>query len=109
MSIVERYYGDSSDSQHRISFQPVIEFAYSVDGKEYRSRQRQLGVRRGGSETWARAVKGKYPVGSAVEVLYDPANPTEAALENPIGMSMLIFGAAVFCLAVCAYALHMSG
>ena len=110
VSKVERYTaGDSSDGRPTRSFHPVIEFAYRVDGKEYRSRQRQLGVQGGGSETWAKRVKGKYRVGSTVEVHYNPINPTEAALENPIGMTLLPFGAAVFCLAVSAYALHVSG
>lgn len=110
VSKVERYTaGDSSDRRPTRSFHPVIEFAYNVDGKEYRSRQRQLGVQGGGPETWAKSIKGKYPVGSTVEVRYDPANPAEAELENPVGMTFLAFGAAVFCLAVSAYALHVSG
>jgi hypothetical protein len=88
---------------------PVIEFAYRVDGKDYRSRQRQLGTTAGGSKSWAQGIKAKYPVGAAVEVLYNPANPTDAALENKVGMVGLALGASVLCLAVCIYALHVSG
>jgi len=109
VSKVENDTDDSSDSRTKRSYRPVIEFAYSVDGTEYRSRQRQLGVQTGGSESWARTVTAKYPVGRAVEVLYDPANPGTAALENPIGMTFLAFGVSVFCLAVCIHALHVAG
>jgi hypothetical protein len=109
VSKVESYKDDSGDSRTRRLYRPVIEFAYSVDGMEYRSRQRQLGAQTGGSESWARTVTAKYPVGRAVEVLYDPANPATAALENPIGMTFLAFGVSVLCLAVCIHALHAAG
>jgi hypothetical protein len=109
VSKVERYTDTSGDSSKSRSYRPVIEFAYSVDGTEYCSKQRQLGVQSGGSERWARAVTAKYSVGSAVEVRYDPANPATAALENPIGMTLLILGASVLCLAVCIHALHVAG
>lgn len=109
VSKVESYQDTQGDDRARRLHRPVIEFAYGVDGKDYRSRQLQLGVQTGGSESWAKTVKAKYPVGSAVEVRYDPANPANAALENPIGMTLLVFGVAVFCLAVCVHALHVSG
>ena len=40
---------------------------------------------------------------------YNPANPGDAALENAIGMTWLVLGVSVFCLAVCIHALHVSG
>jgi hypothetical protein len=109
VSKVQSYTDDSSDSRTRRLYRPVIEFAYSVDGKEYRSRQRELGAQTGGSESWAQTIKAKYPVGREVEVRYDPANPATAALENPIGMTFLALGVSVFCLAVCIHALHVAG
>ncbi len=105
VSKVEKYQSAGDTSKGRLH-RPVIEFAYRVDGKDYRSRQRQLGTDTGGSESWASGIKAKYPVGSAVEVRYNPANPGDAALETAIGMAWLILGASVFCFAVSIHALH---
>ncbi len=108
VSQVERDLSGVEDSHSERSYRPVIEFVYTVNGKEYRSRQRQLGTTTSGSQSWANSIKTKYPVGSTVEVSHHPANPADAALENPIGMTWLIFGVSVFCLGVCVHALHLA-
>jgi hypothetical protein len=103
------YEDNTGDGSARRSHRPVIEFVYRVDGKDYRSRQRQLGTDTGGSKSWAETINAKYPVGAAVEVRYNPANSGDAALEIPMGMVWLVLGVSVFCLAVCLHALHVSG
>lgn len=97
--------GDSGDGGTHRSYAPVIEYAYEVAGNTYRSRQVKLGFTSSGSESWAKRVAAKYPVGGPVEVHYDPANPGIAALDNPTGLTWLAFGVAVMLFGFSAYAL----
>jgi hypothetical protein len=108
VSRVGRHQGGDTEGKGRL-YSPLIEFAYRVDGNDYRSRQIQLGTSTAASESWAKGITAKYPVGAAVEVRYNPADPSDAALENPTGILWLALGASVLCLAVCIYALHASG
>jgi len=39
----------------------------------------------------------------------DHRDPATAALENPTGMTLIILGVSVLCLAVCIHVLHVSG
>lgn len=100
---------EDSDTEGKRLHKPLIEFAYRVDGKDYRSHQLQLGSSTAASQSWAKGITAKYLVGAAVEVRYNPADPGDAALENPVGILWLALGASVLCLAVCIYALHASG
>jgi Protein of unknown function (DUF3592) len=84
---------------------PVVEYAYVINGHEYRSRQIQLdddGDR--GSREDALEVAARYPEGSEVEVHYDPANPGNAALERPAGTAWYLLAIAFACFAVAIYA-----
>jgi hypothetical protein len=96
---------DSDNDRRSRSYAPVIEYAYEVAGKTYRSRQVKLGFTSSGSESWAKGVAAKYPVGGAVEVHYDPGNPAIAALDNPTGLTWLAFGVAVMLFGFSVYAL----
>ncbi len=97
---------NTSSGRTRRLHRPVVEFAYRVDGKDYRSRQRQLDGETSGSKTWAKGVAARYAVGSAVKVRYDPANPADAALENATGGLWIALGVSLLCLGVCVHALH---
>lgn len=97
--------GDSGGGGTHRSYAPVIEYAYEVAGNTYRSRQVKLGFTSSGSESWAKRVAAKYPVGAPVEVHYDPGNPAIAALDNPTGMTWLAFGVAAMLFGFSAYAL----
>ena len=100
---------EDSDTEGKRLHRPLIEFAYRVDGKDYRSQKLQLSSSTAASESWAKGITAKYPVGAAVEVRYNPADPGDAALETPTGILWLALGASVLCLAVCIHALHASG
>lgn len=100
---------DSGDGSTRRLYRPLIEFAYTVDGKDYRSRQYQLDADASGGETWAKSITAKYPVGGVVEVRYNPVSPRDAALKNQVAAKWLVFGLAVFLFAICLHALHVSG
>lgn len=109
VSKVQAYRDSDADARGKRLRAPLIEFAYRVDGRDYRSSQRQLGTTTGGSEGWASGITARYPVGAAVEVRYNPADPADATLENPIGIVGLVLAASLLCLAVSVHALHPFG
>jgi Protein of unknown function (DUF3592) len=85
---------------------PVVEYGYRVNDVDYVSRQIKLGMALSGSEAYAAGVAARYPEGSAIDVHYDPANPSNAALENPTGLHWLLFAASA---ALFALAAHQTG
>ncbi len=61
---------------------PHIEYSYAVAGQEYRA-SRVSAIEISGSEWIVRKRTDKYPVGSTVSVHYNPANPSDATLQQP--------------------------
>lgn len=92
----------NSGSRHR-TYVPIVEFRYAVAGNSYASRQVAIGLEMSGSRAVADKIVGRYPLGAQVEVHYDPANPSEAALENPTRASWVLLGIAAACLAIALY------
>jgi hypothetical protein len=90
--------------RQQIVYAPVVEYRYRVSDVDYVSRQIKLGVRVSGSPSYAAGVAARYPQGGTVDVHYDPANPSSAALENPTGTSWLLLVVAMVCFGVAAYA-----
>lgn len=104
-SAIERV--EKHDSGHTtVQHTPVVEYGYRVSDVDYVSGQIKLGVTLSGSESYAAGVAARYPEGSAIDVHYDPANPSNAALENPTGMHLLLLAASA---ALFALAAHQAG
>jgi hypothetical protein len=97
----------TEDGRARTSYAPVVEFSYQVRGHSFSSRQIALGMQISGSQGSAEKVVNRYPAGAEVEVHYDPANPSQAALENPTGASWILLGIALFCFGIALYASHI--
>jgi hypothetical protein len=77
-------------------YAPVVEYAYVINGHEYRSRQIQLdddGDR--GSRDDGQRIAARYPEGSEVEVHYDPA--TEQWRWRPAGPAWYLLVIALVC------------
>jgi hypothetical protein len=84
-------------------YEPVIEYAYRVDGREYHSTQIGFGGKLAGSEELARAKSARYPQGADVVVHYDPKSPSNAVLDVKIAyakpllvVALMFFGLALF-------------
>jgi len=92
------------DGRTTTSYKAAVEFDYQVHGIDYHSRQINLGIALSGSRASAEKVAARYPEGSTVDVHYDPANPTNAALENPTGYSWLLLAVALACFGIAVYA-----
>ena len=95
----------TENGRTRTTYSPAVEYAYRVNGADYRSRQIKLGITVFGSQTSAQKQAARYKPGSEVDVHYDPANPSNAALENPTGYNWFILAVALFCFAVAAHAI----
>jgi hypothetical protein len=104
-SSVESYQERSSNGALTTRYRPAVEFAYTVRGREYRSMQIKVGLNVSGMQSHAEKVVAKYPAGSEVEVHYDPADPSTAALENPTGMTWLLALVAFACFALAVWQL----
>ena len=94
---------DTDNGPARIYYTPVVEYSYTFNGNRYRSRRINLSSTTSGSKAWAEKVAARYPKGRDVEVHYDPTNPSNAALENPTGMSWLILAVAAACFGIAIY------
>lgn len=87
--------------EQRVSrYYPVVAYRYSVDGRSFTSRVIGLSSERQRFGTFqeAQAVIVSYPVGSQVQVRYNPDNPSRAALiinEPPIEVLLAILIGAV--------------
>jgi len=95
---------ERNDSRTTTYYTAAVEFAYQVHGVDFRSRQIKLGVAVSGSQSAAEKVAARYPEGSEVDVHYDPANPSSAALENPTGFTWVLLAIALFCFGVAIFA-----
>jgi hypothetical protein len=100
----EQVRSNDSDGRTRTTYAPVVEYRYSVNGVDYVSRQIKLGIVMSSSQSYATKVAARYPKGSDVDVHYDPANPSSAALENPSGFYWLLLAVALGCFALAARA-----
>jgi hypothetical protein len=78
LSRVETYYSEENTKMYK----PIVEYAYSVTGKSFKSRSVELDTETGGSEGYAAGIVAKYPAGKSVPVFYDPGDPSHAALET---------------------------
>jgi hypothetical protein len=96
---------ERSDGRTTTSYRPAVEYAYQAHGREYHGTQIKLGLTVSGSRSYAEKVVAKYRVGAAVDVHYDPANPSTAALENPTGAVWIVAVFALACLALAVWQL----
>jgi hypothetical protein len=95
------------DGAWTTSYRPAIEYVYQVRGRDYRSTQIKLNLTVAGGNSYAEKVTALYPVDREVDVHYDPANPSNAALENPTGATWMVAALAAAAFAVAAWQLRI--
>lgn len=88
--------------QMRESYMPVVEYRYSVGGKELSSRSVWADTEVSGDRAYAERIAARYTPGATVFVRYDPADPKRAALEPPGGGHWHFLAGAVVFLAAAA-------
>lgn len=91
--------GRYSDTVHdrTFHFHVDLEYAFSVEGHEYRGNRLTFRPRDASSDKddrfgklWAEQLAKDYPVGRSVQVYYSPRNPKQAILEPGASVNMLI-------------------
>ena len=103
VSDVEKFQ-DMNERRTRTYYAPFVEYVYKVDGLEYHGKKIRVAVTTSGDQSAAEKIAARYPLGSIVDVHYDPANPENAALENTGNMAYVLLIAAAFCFVVAIYA-----
>jgi len=96
VEMVRRRQSVSRANTYRIVYYPQVVYEYQVNGQVYRGSALSLTYRVGeGSRSDAEAKAAQYPVGATVQVYYNPADPTQAALQlsAPLNWVVALFGA----------------
>jgi Protein of unknown function (DUF3592) len=102
---------DDGRTTWRTAYRPAVEYAYAVNGREHRGNQINSGMSVSAGRGYAEKVAAQYPVGSAVDVHYDPKDPGTSALRTAggAGAAWFIFGAALVVFALAAALLGVFG
>lgn len=92
-STIVQHHSTDSDGSSSTSFEPLVEYRYTVIGSEMIGKKIAFGANQFDFGT-AQRIIGRYPTGSAVQVHYNPDKPTEAVLETRAngGMVFLVVG-----------------
>lgn len=89
---VEQRQSTDDDGDHVTHFDPIVVFEYPVDGRTYRSERLFLNEHDlYDSDRDARAFLYQYQPGTELEVYYNPADPSDAAviIEGPSWLVLL--------------------
>lgn len=113
-SEVEEYQERDEDNEGRTrwrtAYRPAVEYAYPVNGREYRGNQISYGMTVSAGQSYAEKVAAKYPVGSEIDVHYDPQEPSNSALQaGGAGATWIIFVIALVVFALAAALLGVFG
>ncbi|MEW5938715.1 MAG: DUF3592 domain-containing protein [Chloroflexota bacterium] len=98
---------DASGTHIDISYEPIVEYAYNVNGVEYRGNKVFPGKSDSLGQQKAQEFMEKYPVNAYAPVRYDPKDPANSSLEEHgfhrpnrlllAGQVLLAFGIMVCC------------
>jgi hypothetical protein len=92
-------------ARHVRMYKPLVEYAFEVGGKEYRSTTLGHGVDTAtSSESSAMAQAARYTVGQKVEVHCDPTDPASAVLDVRVNRGFILIVLAVLLFGVATYA-----
>jgi hypothetical protein len=88
-------------STTRVSYEPVVRYSYSVDGKEYKGRNIGMTTVSGGKGAAEKRV-GNLKSEKGLKVYYDPKDPKESYLDPKADGSVWLFfvGAALIVLGI---------
>jgi hypothetical protein len=72
---------DDDDHTSTTSYEPVVQYTYTVNGQQFNGSKIAFGANRVGNSQ-AQKMVGQYPVGNSVTVHYNPEKPEDAVLET---------------------------
>lgn len=68
-----------------LSYSAAVQYNYVVDGKSYGGNRIMYGNTTFSNRSDAQKLCDKYPVGTTVDVFYDPKKPSRCVLERKVG------------------------
>ena len=104
-TVVQHQDYDEDDHRTSTSYEPQVQYRFSVGGQEFLGKKIAFGANRFDMRR-AQGMADQYPSGSAVNVHYNPDNPNEAVLQTKaaggtvfmvVGIVFLVIGLAGCC------------
>lgn len=94
---VVKHEDSDSEGNSSVTYEPVVEYSYSVMGQPFSGKRIAFGTNRYNYKK-AEEIVTRYQVGSRVNVYYNPDKPKDAVLETVAagGKLFTIIGAAMF-------------
>jgi len=101
---VVKHEDSDSDGLTSVTYEPVVEYSYSVMGQPFTGKRIAFGTNRYNFKK-AEEIVSRYPAGSRVNVFYNPEKPKDAVLETVAagGKLLTILGAVMSAVGVLAF------
>lgn len=88
----------SRRTNNRTDYTASIRYSYSINGTSYTGNEITASDKNFKTRSRADAALRPYPVGSEVDVYYNPSKPQQSVLETGLPMNVfLLMGVGVFC------------
>ena len=78
------------DGDIKTTYGATIQYKYTVDGQEFVGDRRTFSNVRTSSVRNTEKILERYPLGSSVDVFYDPDDPSSSVLESGVGAATYI-------------------
>lgn len=99
-----------SDGGSTVTYEPVVEYQYSVMGQPFTGKRIAFGANRFNYKK-AVEIAARYPLGARVNVYYNPEKPKDSTLETSAsgGKLFVIFGAVMAAVGLVALIIALFG
>lgn len=99
-----------SDGGSTVTYEPVVEYQYSVMGQPFTGKRIAFGANRFNFKK-AVEIAARYPLGARVNVYYNPEKPKDSTLETSAsgGKLFVIFGAVMAAVGLVALIIALFG
>ncbi len=84
---MEAHQSRDEDGDIRTTYGATIQYKYLVDGQEFQGNRRTFSNVRTSSARNTEKILERYPLGSSVDVFYNPDDPSSGVLEPGVGAS----------------------
>jgi hypothetical protein len=82
---------DDKTPRRRTMYRPEVVYCYAVAGVQYRGDKVSVSGMSASQDGIARRVAARYPVGTALQVHYNPDNPGESAIDPRLPLAFWLF------------------
>ena len=87
---MESHQSRDEDGDIKTTYGATIQYKYTVDGQEFVGDRRTFSNVRTSSVRNTEKILERYPLGSSVDVFYDPDDPSSSVLETGVGAATYI-------------------